>query len=554
MTRLATLTRTAALAFLLLAALAGRPALAHFPWLALDDQRRALLFFGEGPQDRTYKLPEAVAKTKVSARAPDGARTELQLQPVDEEQFVGLRSAEPVGENVALEATCRYGLYHGMLLTYYAQHFPNGPDAWERHAKSSKLPLQITPSCGEAGLALTATWKGEPTGGAIIAVVDSKGEQHEAETTEDGKALFADLPAGPVGVTVSVTEDVAGELEGKKYESVGHYATLTFNYPGSVPPGNAPTGDDRTAGKYPPLPEPVASFGGAVADGYLYVYSGHVGQEHEHSRENLSQHFRRLKLNGGRGWEELPMQTPLQGMPLVAHGGKVYRVGGLSARNAPGEEEDLHSVAEFACFDPRSRRWTELPPLPEGRSSHDAVVIGDRLCVAGGWTLVGDAKGVWLDTAWSIDLDDPQAAWKPLAGPPFRRRALALGHWQGRLIAVGGITDKREISRSVDMLDLGTGTWTKAADLPGEGMDGFGVSVWNQGDRLFASGTQDSLYVLSDDGSKWTAAGALQQPRFFHRLLPGSAGRLLAVGGAAETGHLADIEELAPQLNGGPER
>ena len=68
---------------------------------------------------------------------------------------------------------------------------------------------------------------------------------------------------------------------------------------------------------------------------------------------------------GQAEWEELPMQTPLQGLPLVAHGGKIYRVGGLTARNATTEEkEDLHSTNEFAEFDPATGKWTALAPLP----------------------------------------------------------------------------------------------------------------------------------------------------------------------------------------------
>src|SRR3990170_862556 len=77
----------------------------------------------------------------------------------------------------------------------------------------------------------------------------------------------------------------------------------------------------------PPLPVPVASFGGAVHDGWLYVYSGHTGKKHEHSRENLSKHFVRTRIEGGSDWEELPIETPLQGLPLVAHGDHLYRVG-----------------------------------------------------------------------------------------------------------------------------------------------------------------------------------------------------------------------------------
>ena len=110
----------------------------------------------------------------------------------------------------------------------------------------------------------------------------------------------------------------------------------------------------------------MASFGAVVCDGWLYVYGGHTGGEHEHSAANLSQHFRRIQLEGGTEWQELPMQTPLQGLPLVAHGGKVYRVGGLDIRNpTTKDKEDLHSTAEFAEFDPATksgRRWRRCRP------------------------------------------------------------------------------------------------------------------------------------------------------------------------------------------------
>ena len=90
------------------------------------------------------------------------------------------------------------------------------------------------------------------------------------------------------------------------------------------------------------------------------------------------------------------METALQGLPLVAHGGKLYRVGGLDIRNPTvKDKEDLHSSAEFAEYDPASDKWTGLAPLPAARSSHNAVVIGDRLYVVGGWNLEGKSPGTW---------------------------------------------------------------------------------------------------------------------------------------------------------------
>jgi hypothetical protein len=137
----------------------------------------------------------------------------------------------------------------------------------------------------------------------------------------------------------------------------------------------------RVIGNPPLLLEPVSSFGAASTGDWLYVYSGHIGRTHEHSRDNLWLGFARLNLLDGRTWETLPPGRPLQGLAFVAHGSELALVGGLSARNAKDEPADLYSVDEVAAFDPLTRAWRSLPPLPEPRSSHDAVVVGDALYV-----------------------------------------------------------------------------------------------------------------------------------------------------------------------------
>ena len=92
---------------------------------------------------------------------------------------------------------------------------------------------------------------------------------------------------------------------------------------------------------YPPLPEAVSSFGAAVCDGFVYVYGGHSGKAHQYSTETVSGKFRRLSLaDPSRGWEELPGGPALQGLALVSHDGKLYRVGGMQPRNAPGDKAD----------------------------------------------------------------------------------------------------------------------------------------------------------------------------------------------------------------------
>ena len=102
-----------------------------------------------------------------------------------------------------------------------------------------------------------------------------------------------------------------------------------------------PAAESATA-ELPSLPAAVASFGGAVAGDDLYVFGGHVGKTHQHSIENLSHRFLHLDLTApARGWQEIGEVEGLQGLPMVAHQNRVCRVGGLSARNHQGEDEDL---------------------------------------------------------------------------------------------------------------------------------------------------------------------------------------------------------------------
>ena len=290
------------------------------------------------------------------------------------------------------------------------------------------------------------------------------------------------------------------------------------------------------------LPEAVASFGAATLDGWIYVYGGHTGTAHDHSKDNLSQSFRRRRVQGG-DWEELPMQTPLQGLALVPHQGAIYRIGGMTAKNAADEDADLHSSQAFAKFDPATKKWTQLSPLPVGRSSHDAVVIDGRIYIVGGWNLNGGEEGDWQTDALVFDLNDTGNGWTTI-DQPFLRRALAATQFGNKLYVIGGMNDSHEIDRSVDVFDPANGTWSEGPEFPGEGMNGFGVSAWNKDGAVFASGSDGVLYRLSDDGAKWDETTQLDQPRFFHQIVPGHNGDLLVLGGASRRGHLHAIERI----------
>jgi N-acetylneuraminic acid mutarotase len=295
-----------------------------------------------------------------------------------------------------------------------------------------------------------------------------------------------------------------------------------------------------------PMPEAVTSFGAVTDNGWLYVFGGHKGERHDYSAEQVSGSFHRLKLSEGKAWESLPGSAPSQGFPLVAHRGSIYRVGGMAARNPAGTKQDLFSTSHFERFDPRRGQWEKLAPLPAPRSSHDAVAIGDKLYVAGGWQMAGGTnKPVWPANALVLDLKNPGAGWRELP-QPFQRRALALAAHGSRLYCIGGMNSDNQTTLAVDIYDTATGQWSKGPELPPGKHKGFSCSAIAQNGRLYANAFQGDLLRLASDGGSWEVVGRVQHPRLSHRIVAAGATQLIALGGEDGEEKRPDLELLTP--------
>ena len=313
----------------------------------VEGRQQAFMHFGENPADEAYNLPESIAKAEVWRRTLDNTRTKLDAKPTPEDDDrIGLVAALPNNEPCLLEATAVYGNYHGSLLTYWAKHV-HAPTiaSFNRFESSKEHKLDVIPSIRGDELRLTVFWNGEPLPEAsvTVAVGEDPGVEHKAD--KRGSVSFRPEREGLVSVLANRRDaEAKGEINGQEYSGTMDFVSLTVPW--------------KHPQVFAKLPAPLASFGAAVTDGWLYVYGGHVGAPHDHSAANLSKHFRRMRLDGRGGWEELPMQAALQGVALVSHGGRLYRVGGMSARNATTDvEEDMHSTDEFASYDPARRAW-----------------------------------------------------------------------------------------------------------------------------------------------------------------------------------------------------
>jgi N-acetylneuraminic acid mutarotase/YHS domain-containing protein len=305
--------------------------------------------------------------------------------------------------------------------------------------------------------------------------------------------------------------------------------------------------------EYPALPEAVSSFGAAVCDGHVYVYGGHSGKAHQYSTATVIGKFRRLSLaSPDRGWQDLPSGPPLQGLALVSHDGKLYRIGGMQPRNPPGEQSDLVSFASCAVFDPATNRWDPLPDMPQGRSSHDAVVVGDKLVVVGGWSLNSQQQNRgWLDKALILDLSRKPLTWEAVP-QPFKRRALNMAAVDGKAVVLCGMTSDNELERTVNVFDPETKRWSELPEVPGAMMNGFTPAACTSGGRLHVSPADGKVYRLTEKRDSWEEVATLANPRFVHRMVVIGDNRLLVLGGASRAGNVAISEVIEPACCGKP--
>ncbi len=519
--------------------LAPQGAQAHFLWIVAGGQSpdgKVHVYFSESAEPDEPELLNRVAKAKLQQATP-GDTVELPLVR-GEESLVG--SPSGAGPQAFFISHTYGALTRGadtFLLNYHAKCYnTDQPMLWTAVGNSTALPFEITPRMSGKETVLQVTWKGQPLADAEVTIEAEGIENIEGKTDKRG-SFAKELPLGKkYSIRVKHVEEVAGTFEGTEYKSARHYATLALQLPSQL-----------AANGLPKLDPAVTSFGGAIIGDYAYVYGGHLGDAHHYSEPGQSGRFARLNLKQPTQWEQLADVPKRTGLAMVPYKGRILRVGGFVATNKDEEKDALVSMADVAGYDPSSNAWTDLTPLPKGRSSLDALVIGDSLYVVGGWFMNPGEETVWHDTALVADLTQSPIAWKELAKPPFHRRALSLGEWKGQLVAIGGMQEQGGPTQTTAIYNPGAQTWTSGPELQGNAMDGFGASAFAIGDTLYVSTMSGKLQRLNHDGTRWDVIAQLAHPRFFHRMLPTADGQLLFLGGASmQSGKVAEVELIDP--------
>lgn len=524
--------------------------LAHFVWVYAEDGK-VLVVFGEGLDPDQAKFLSGLEEMSSFTSNGDGYEAIELEKKVDGEDGWFELPQEGLGQSV--EVSCPYGIFGRgeklMRLDYSAKYTRCSGLQLDSENTSGNLKLDIVPSFENGQLKLNAYFNGKLTEDVEIKLESVDCESTEEVTGEGGVALLA--PNVRYVVRAKYSTDESGEIDGKQYSESRYYCTLVLDVDGSMIETVKVTNDEeksttkvqKVETDYAELPRGMTSFGATYLDHSIYVIGGKSGRAHSYAKSYQNREVFRLDLEGDGEWEVAGENLGLQGLAIVGHDSKIYRIGGLEARNKEGEEHDLHSISEFVSFDPASKSWETLPALPVARSSFDACIMNDRVYVVGGWTMNGEAKAKWATDILSFDLTDPNSKWEKIAAP-FETRAMAVRPCNGKLIVVGGIENAGGTTNTVHIFDSTSSEWSVGPEVPADGgMKSFGCSAVTLGNQLYVSTYDGGIYELSSDMLSWNKVHQLESGRFFHQMLPVGESRFALVGGShMQNGSQVEIE------------
>ena len=230
--------RKQTLGFTLLLAIAASPALAHYPWIKIDQKQvkhGAVLFYfehGAKPGDGAY-LDPFIERGTFWLTAASGDSAEIALEDTKQEKLRWLQADLPQPSPRCVDLYTKWGVYRygktDTLLHYYARNI-DARDAEDvaKLAESKNLKLQLQPKVEGGELAVRVVWGGKPLAKQQVNF-RSPTVAKNFTTDEDGVAVMPISRAGNYSLRTKLVEKQAGEFLGKEYAEVHHHSTLLMH-------------------------------------------------------------------------------------------------------------------------------------------------------------------------------------------------------------------------------------------------------------------------------------------------------------------------------------
>lgn len=531
----------------------GNAAQAHFVWTYTEDGLVKVVF-GEGLEPDQAQFLGGLKDMK-AYKVVDGKRVAIELDKKTEDDMGWFQTSLETSGHI-VDVHVPYGVFgrgdKSMLLDYSAKYINTTQGSAAK--PSTELTLDLVPAFENGQLKIGAYFNGYPIEGIEIEAERLASDSDVATTDVAGHAVLS--PSSRYIIRGKHVVAEAGELNGDKYDEKRYYCTLVIDtHPIAAASAGAEMAAEVAASNKAAItlkavetdledfPKGMTSFGATVVGNQVFVIGGKSGKAHAYAKSYQNKEVFALATDGSNDeWQIVGENHGLQGLAIVGYGGKVYRIGGLEARNKEGEDDDLHSVADFKQFDPSTKTWADLPSLPQGRSSIDACVVDSHVYVVGGWTM-GDDDSVWATDMLKFDLSTPGGQWEKV-DVPFKTRALAVEAHNNQLVVVGGLKEDGGPTDEVYIYDLKTNQWSAGPAVPAVGgMKAFGCSTTAVAGHVLTSTYDGGIYQLAKDNSSWAKIHQLDDGRFFHQMLPISENQFALVGGShMKTGSHFDIE------------
>ncbi|MBZ3891599.1 Kelch-like protein 32 [Sciurus carolinensis] len=194
-----------------------------------------------------------------------------------------------------------------------------------------------------------------------------------------------------------------------------------------------------------------------------------------------------------------------------------------------GKKREVCKVKELRYFNPVDQEnalitaianWSELAPMPVGRSHHCVAVMGDFLFVAGGE--VEHASGRTCAVRTACRYDPRSNSWAEIASMKNCREHFVLGAMDEYLYAVGGRNELRQVLPTVERYCPKKNKWTFVQSFDrslschaGYVADGL---LWISGGVTNTAQYQNRLMVYEPNQNKWISRSPMLQRRVYHSM------------------------------------
>ncbi|CAB1333672.1 unnamed protein product [Coregonus sp. 'balchen'] len=188
---------------------------------------------------------------------------------------------------------------------------------------------------------------------------------------------------------------------------------------------------------------------------------------------------------------------------------------------AGGRKREVSRVRELRYFNPAAQEnvrvagcsnWSELAPMPAGRSHHCVAVMGHFLFVAGGEVEHSTGRTCAVRTACRYD---PRGnRWTEIASMKACREHFVLGALGQYLYAVGGRNELRQVLPTVERYCPRRNKWTFVQSFDRSLSCHAGCVA---DDLLWVSAQyQNRLMVYDPEQNQWLARSPMLQRRVYH--------------------------------------